>query len=180
MGQAGRRPKLTDELEQKFLSHLANHHYLKTACSLVGIGERTYHLWREKGEGKKDAEGNWILHPKPRYKLFIERVRETLAMSEVTLVENVVKKGGWKGSMEILKRRHHENWGDRHRMAVTGANDGPIKTEASAAIVPVINITLEGVPATTGESTTPADQWSETLAKKGITPEPGEPVEDGE
>ena len=45
----GRKPKLTDELQEQLCEQLAKGKTIKGACGAVGIGERTYYDWIEKG-----------------------------------------------------------------------------------------------------------------------------------
>ena len=55
---AGRRTKLTPELQKSLCELLAAGSYIESACDYVGIGVSTYHNWIVRSE----AETLWNSH----------------------------------------------------------------------------------------------------------------------
>ncbi len=51
--KGGRPSKLTPELQERIIECIRRGAFIERACQLVGVGERTYHGWIERGE--KDA-----------------------------------------------------------------------------------------------------------------------------
>lgn len=50
MPKTGRKTKLTLELQDKIIKRLIAGFYIKEACLSVGIDERTYYYWIERGK----------------------------------------------------------------------------------------------------------------------------------
>lgn len=112
----GRACKLTPERQAKICGLIRAGHYMKTAAMASGISEDTFHDWKSKGESAKSG----------KFRAFYDAVVEAEGQSELLLVDRVLKEGGAKGALEILKRRFPERWGDRHRLE-HATPDGPLR-----------------------------------------------------
>ena len=126
------KPKLTPDVTHKICDLIRNGQYKESAARAAGVAKSTFFLWQsmgEKGEGGK------------KYRDFYLAVQEAEAASEVFLVTSVIKDGGWRGKLEVLKRRFPERWGDRHRMEHS-TPDGPMAIEGSGTGGPAVTVVI--------------------------------------
>jgi hypothetical protein len=56
--KSGRPSKLTPELQERILEYIRKGAFIERACQLVGIDQRTYHYWMERGE--RDSTGEYF------------------------------------------------------------------------------------------------------------------------
>ena len=102
----GRKPKLTDELQEQLCEQLAKGKTVKGACGAVGIGERTYYDWVEKGK-KTKRNDKWCK--------FLNAVEIAKAKGqskfEDVIYENAIEKGVWTCAAWYLERRDKEHYG---------------------------------------------------------------------
>ena len=110
-----RPTKLTPERQDKICNLIRAGHYFVTAALASGISEDTFHDWKAKGEKAKSGP----------FRDFWQAVKEAEGQSELLLVDRILKEGGAKGALEVLKRRFPERWGDRHRLEHSTPN-GPL------------------------------------------------------
>jgi len=85
------------------------------ACDMVGISERTYHLWMLKGrqysEALIDGEQNDI-HDK--YYAFYRQVNRAVAQWQYRFILRLSKESvdaTWTRDLAVLERRDSKNWG---------------------------------------------------------------------
>ena len=101
----GRKPKLTEELQDKLCQELAKGKTVKGACGAVGIGERTYYDWVEKGK-KTTRNDKWCK--------FLNAVEIAKAQGqskfEDVIYENAIEKGIWTCAAWYLERRDKEHY----------------------------------------------------------------------
>lgn len=101
----GRKPKLTDELQDKLCAELAKGKTVKGACGAVGIGEKTYYNWIEKGKTTKRND-KWCK--------FLNAVEIAKAKGqskfEDVIYENAIEKGVWTCAAWYLERRDKEHY----------------------------------------------------------------------
>lgn len=135
----GREPKLTPEMQEKITNLIRAGHYMETAAKASGIGTTTF--WRWMAEGQATEENP---RPRPIYRDFREAVQKAEADSEAILLAGIIRDGGPKMKLEVLKRRFPERWGDRHRLEHSGPNGGPIEGHSTGGNAPVVNVILEG------------------------------------
>jgi len=96
---AGRRTKLTEEVQTLFIQAIRLGCPKKDACGCAGIGESTYYKWMEWADSKrKDAH---------RYREFRERIKE--AEGEATqrwlaIIEKAAQAGSWQAAAWKLER----------------------------------------------------------------------------
>ncbi|WP_367871736.1 hypothetical protein [Luteolibacter sp. Populi] len=137
--KAGRKPKITPEVQAKLEAYLRAGNLVKTACAAAGIDQSTFYLWKRRGNEDRNAG------KRTRYFQFIESIGVALAEGEVLLVAEV-RKGGARGALEILKRLHRERWGDKVAVNQTpnGAGHQPLLKGGPAATVTVNLLQPEG------------------------------------
>lgn len=106
MAKRGRKTKLTCELQDKLCAELEKGKTIKGACGAVGLGERTYYDWRERGE---NAKTNTI------YKKFCEEVDIAISKGqscyEDVIHEAAIEKRIWTAAAWYLERRDKPNYG---------------------------------------------------------------------
>lgn len=126
-----RPDKVTPAVQEKIAALIRGGHFPEVASRAAGIDPRTYYRWRKEGKAR----------PNSKYGEFDRVCREAEAQSELLLVGEIRKKGGWKGALELLKRRFPDRWGDRMRAQVGNipgeefATTGP----AAPAVAIIIN-----------------------------------------
>ena len=97
---AGRRTKLTEEVQTLFIQAIRLGCPKKDACGCAGIGQTTFYKWMEWADSKrKDAK---------RYREFRERIKE--AEGEATqrwlaIIEKAAVDGNWTAAAWKLERR---------------------------------------------------------------------------
>jgi hypothetical protein len=133
-----RPPKLTPAIQEKITALMAGGHFAEVAAKAAGIDPRTYYAWRAKG--KKS--------PGTPYGEFERECEKAEADSELLLVEEVRRKGGWKGALELLKRRFPERWGDRMRAQIGNVPGEEFKTAGPPP--PAVSIIIQA-----------GDEWNE-------------------
>jgi len=137
-----RPPKLTPAIQEKICTLMAGGHFAEVAARAAGIDPRTYYAWRAKGKAS----------PGGPYGEFERACELACANSELLLVEEVRRKGGWKGSLELLKRRFPERWGDRMRAQIGNVPGEEFKTTGPPP--PSVAIIIQD-----------GDQWDDNDAK---------------
>lgn len=99
--------KLTDERADRLIGLLRECHFVSTACAAVGINERTFRTWCQRGE---EGDARWAD--------FALKAREAQSCFEVALLNAIVGAvpDDWKAASWILQHRHPTRWGD-HKAA---------------------------------------------------------------
>ena len=99
---AGRKTKLSPDLQKRLLAAIAAGNYIHTACAAVGIGESTYFKWLERGRAGESP-----------YREFIEALTRAEQQAIVSLVEIVRSHaiGDWRAAAFLLERRQKKDWG---------------------------------------------------------------------
>lgn len=130
-GKTGRPGKLTPELQDKICNLIRAGHYFCTAAAACGIHKSTFQDWKTKGENAKAG----------KFREFWLAVKEAEGVSELLLVDKILKEGGAKGALEVLKRRFPERWGDRHRLEHS-TPDGPLGLNHSGDAGPSVQVVI--------------------------------------
>lgn len=126
---------MTPENISRLCGQIKKGNLVKTACLAVGISYSTFYAWKEQGEKDREAR------KRGRYVEFLEELEHAEAVGEQRLVANVLTKGGWKGSLEILKRRYRPEWGDKTALTKSDGSDFPANPLAGSG-VPSVNLTI--------------------------------------
>ncbi len=123
----GKRPKLDEALIKRIAGQVKKGNHLRTSVVACGIGYSTFFKWKEKGEVDR-AAGKTTL-----YSQFLDEMDHADAVAQQRLLRTVIDEGGWKGSLEILKRRWPKEFGDK--TALTHGGDGtPIPIAGGAPV----------------------------------------------
>ena len=103
--RAGRKSKLTPELQSKIVEYIKAGNYAKTACMAVGICEDTYYDWLKKGKYTKGR--------KSKYVLFSESIQKAHAEAEVrnAMLVNKAAQEDAKHAEWWLERTNWKKWG---------------------------------------------------------------------
>ena len=123
----GRPTKLTEERQGELCRYLRDGNAISTACALVGIGESTYHAWRERGtaelERVKEGHVNCRVRKDERpFVEFLEATTRARAKGEQQHVKNIVTKSeeDWRASAWFLERSRPERWGKKQKLEHSG------------------------------------------------------------
>lgn len=109
---AGRKDKLTPEVQKKIINALELGAYIKTACDFAGISRETFYNWLKKGELETDS----------KYADFLAQVNKTLAKAELHSLQKIKESEQWQAHAWILERRFNSRWGKREALEVTDEN----------------------------------------------------------
>jgi len=97
---AGRRTKLTQEVQNAFIQAIKLGCPKKDACGAAGIGETTFYKWMEWADSKrKDAH---------KYREFRERIKEAEGLATqrwLAIIEKAAQGGQWQAAAWKLERR---------------------------------------------------------------------------
>jgi len=125
---AGRRSKLTKELQKQMAEHFKLGMSARRVCDLLNIGESTFFQWVAIGKadeklGKKHG----------RYVEFLETMRKAEAEFDAEHLREIGKSPDWRSRAWLLERRRPDDFGPRDRMS--GELDKPrqgviVETEA--------------------------------------------------
>lgn len=124
----GRKLKLTPATQDKICGLIRAGHFKETAAMAAGINPATFYDWVAKGNATKGGV----------YHEFAKAVAEAEAQSELLLVDRILREGGAKGALQVLKRRFRERWGDRVGLEHSGPGGKPIETKGTQAVQVVI------------------------------------------
>lgn len=113
-----RLSKLTPEIEKKLIDTIRLGNYYEAACAYVGIGERTFYRWIEKGKKAKSG----------KYWQFWQSIIQAEAEAEARIVTQWQKKipEDWRAAQAFLERRYPERWGKKDIVKHQGDNENPI------------------------------------------------------
>lgn len=166
----GKRPKCTEDLMARIAGQIKKGNHIKTACVASGVGVATFYEWKARGEqdrtGKPATDDSPAVAPKRTiYVQFLETIEHADAVAQQRLVSNVIQKGGWKGSMEILKRRWPKEFGDK--TALSNADGTPLSLGG-----PPINVTVKCDAPADDDPWLPDPNATEEPAADGEQPEP--------
>lgn len=102
---AGRRSKLTPEVQERIIQAIRAGNYRETAAAYAGIHIGTFYRWLQKGERAKSGP----------YREFREAIERAEAEAEVRHVAIVAKAAtdDPKAAMWWLERRFPDRWGRR-------------------------------------------------------------------
>lgn len=112
----GRRTKLTPERSQKIVDAIRAGNYREVAAQWGGIDIATF--------------CRWMIDPREPYRAFREAVIAAECEAEVRAVAELQRTDDPKHREWWLERKFYERWGRKDRLAVTGANNGPIQVQA--------------------------------------------------
>lgn len=126
----GRKLKLDENMMARIAGQIKCGNHIKTACVACGIGQTTFYDW--KAQGEEDAAAG----KRTKYATFLEVINHADAVAQQRLVNRVLKLGGWKGAMEILKRRWPKEYGDK--TALSNADGTPLTPGG-----PAVNLTIK-------------------------------------
>src|SRR5690242_12423762 len=107
---AGRKPKLTPELQAKICDAIRAGNYLEAAATHAGIHPGTFFRWMSLGENATSGP----------YREFHEAIKKAESDSEVVLVAHWRKAAtkNWVAAAALLERRFRSRWSRSERVQV--------------------------------------------------------------
>ena len=135
---AGRKTKLTPELQKTITDIMRAGNYAKVAVEAAGINADTYYEWLKRGKADKERGKKSI------YSEFSDEIERAAAIAEAAHVGRIAtagNNGSWQASAWLLERKYGERWGrnDKLRQEITGANGAPLSlTDGKAAVLELL------------------------------------------
>ncbi len=127
------KTKLTPELQEEIIKKLKIGMYAKIVAQSVGIGERTYYYWLERGQKALELQENDKDVPENEkiFLQFLQSVRQSEAEGEAVLVAAIFGQIGndWKAAMEILARKYPERWARKEYVDFKGEIEDKASTK---------------------------------------------------
>lgn len=132
------RSKLTEEIIKDISKKLRVGNYVKTVATSIGISERTFYFWVERGEkaNKLYEAGQKVSNEEKIYLQFLQSVRQAEAEAEVMIVAQIFSQipKDWKAGLELLARKYPERWARKEYLDFKGSFDqGPDKRKEALA-----------------------------------------------
>jgi len=115
--------KLTEELIEKAYKLIAAGNYQKQVAQYLGIGERTWYRWLQKGETAKSKRSI--------YRQFWQAVKKAeaeAAIRNVAIVQKAAQET-WQAAAWWLERRYPEEWGRKDQLRLGNADDDGLKIQ---------------------------------------------------
>lgn len=169
-----RPTKRTPELEKRLLDALRGGNTRRAACTYAGITDETFSIWLKSFPGflelvthaeaqvevrsvailQKAAGGYETTETRTADRHFIKKTRRTLPDGSVLEEAVPVKvtetttitrhESDWKASLEWLKRRRRDDWGDKQLLEHSGAiGRGPDLTKLSQSQLDHLELLLD-------------------------------------
>ena len=129
---AGRKTKLTPELQKEFCGYVSGGLTKKGAADAVCISETTLYDWLQRGQKDEDAGKDTV------YSEFLESVKRAEAGFKLTHIRTIQEASAddWKAAAWLLERCYRNEYG-RAAMDVNLAGQPggePVKTENAVQI----------------------------------------------
>ena len=126
------KTKLTKNMIEEIIKRLKVGCYIKVAVASLGIPERTYYTWLERGQKAEKLEelGKKVPETEEIFLQFSQSVRQSNAEGEVNVTTMIFSqiKDDWRAGIEMLARKYPERWARKDSMSLSGAIEtGPDK-----------------------------------------------------
>ena len=105
-------------MEKEICQYIEIGNTFERACRLVGISDRAFTDWRQRGEGTHPTRSKT-----PRYERFVLAVKaaeEKFKAVTVALILREANNGTWQAAAWLLERKYPEEFGRREIIAVEG------------------------------------------------------------
>jgi transposase len=119
----GRKTKLTPEVHEKIVTALRAGNYQETAARYAGISEATFYRWLNESL----AEG--ASKELQQFREAVEKARADAEVRNVHLIQQAANDGTWQAAAWFLERSHHQRWGRKQSVELTGEDGGPVQVE---------------------------------------------------
>ncbi|GEO26677.1 hypothetical protein AAC03nite_24620 [Alicyclobacillus acidoterrestris] len=116
---AGRKTKLTPDLQKRLMSFIAAGNYVEVACAASGISTTTFYRWLEQGEKAKSGI----------YREFRDAYKQAEAVAEmkrVKTIQDAADLGDWRAALAYLERRYPDRWGRKDRVQADVNHSGEV------------------------------------------------------
>lgn len=134
--KAGRKTLLTPERLEAITTMLRAGAYVDDACRSVGISDRTFYNWMQRGNVQQErlAAGLEVEPDEEPFLQFLHSVQEADAegiIGHLMNIDHAAKNGTWQASAWILERKQPRKWGRFERTEISGPEGGPIHINVS-------------------------------------------------
>ena len=114
--------KLTPEVQEIIVKAIGLGASYSDAAQAAGVDYMTFNNWMKAGESAKSG----------KFFKFFEAVRKeeaAAALRHLAVINNAAAKGDWKASLEWLRRRRRQDWGDSVDVTTGGERTNKITVE---------------------------------------------------
>lgn len=119
------KSKLTEEIIKDICKKLKVGNYIKTVATSIGVSERTFYYWIDRGEkvNKLYEAGQKVPNEEKIYLQFLQSIQQAEAESEVVIVAQIFSQipKDWKAGLELLSRKYPERWARKEYMDFKGS-----------------------------------------------------------
>lgn len=149
------KPKLTPEIHKSIVSYVAAGNFFSTACELTGVSVNTAGEWLARGRGKSTRKADEVYvkfaqdvdkavaQGEAAAVLRIRNAAQGGTEVKAEVVEKFDKDGNliqrterkelqppnWTADAWFLERRFPERWNPKHKVELTGKDDGPVEVK---------------------------------------------------
>ena len=122
--KSGRPSAMTEQVVSDIVNALAAGAAVKAAAGAAGISERTYYLWRERGEQEGADEA---------FLQFLQRTTRAREQGKVALTASIRKAAAedWRAAAWLLERLEPEAWALKRRLEHSGPEGGPVPVDTT-------------------------------------------------
>ena len=121
------KTKLTPQITEEITKRLKVGCYAKMAAAAIGVPERSYYNWLERGlKAEKLAEiGKKIPETEKIFWQFWQSVRQSEAEAQVMLTSMVFSQApnDWRAAIELMARKWPEQWARKEYLDFKGSVD---------------------------------------------------------
>ena len=126
------KTKLTPQIIEDICKRLKVGNYAKLAAAAIGVPERSYYNWLERGQNAEKLVGSGKKVPETEkiFWQFWQSVRQSEAEGQIAIVTMIFSQvpNDWRAGMEILARKWPELWARKDYVDFRGTIDqGPDK-----------------------------------------------------
>lgn len=119
------KSKLTEEIIKDISKKLKVGNYVKTVATSIGVSERTFYYWIDRGEraSKLYETGQKVPNEEKIYLQFLQSIRQAEAEAEIMIVAQIFSQipKDWKAGLELLARKYPERWARKEYMDFKGS-----------------------------------------------------------
>lgn len=118
--------KLNKELIDKAHRLISEGHYAVVVCTYLGISEKTFYNWCNRGkEALEEGKNNIFVQ-------FLQSINEAEAKAEMRHLQNIAKAatdGTWQASAWMLERKHRNRWSTKQEVQLSGDEEKPVRVK---------------------------------------------------
>lgn len=121
----GRRTKLNDDVIKEIANHVRNGSFYKDAAVMVGIDNKTFHDWKNKGE--EDIKNG----KETIYSNFLHTLRQAEAIAKAEAIRYIQRSDDWKARAWYLERKYSDEYSLKQKIEHSSDEEKPLRVTLS-------------------------------------------------